>query len=124
MAAVGMSGGIAGVAFIIGYLASADLLAKDVSSPQTSEINIRKRGDTLMKWVHVGQVETAGVIIIAAAIEGGNPRVRNALLFGGALGMLVSELEYLHAKKSGMQNPGPETEDYRENEPDQYTGAS
>lgn len=116
MPAVSMSGGIAGVAFIIGYLASADLLAKDVSSPQTTEINIRKREDTLMKWVHVGQVETAGVIIIAAAIEGGNPRVRNALLLGGALGMLVSELEYMHAKKSGKNNPGPETEEYP-NEP-------
>jgi len=98
-----------GVAFLVSYGISAEVLAKDVSSPQTAELNIRKRAATLMKWVHLGQVESAAVIIIAAAID--KPH-RIPILAGGFLGMAVSECEYLYAKKSGLENPGPPTEEY------------
>jgi hypothetical protein len=102
-------GGSFGIAFIVSYGISAETLAKDVSSPQTAEINIRKRATTLMKWVHIGQIESAGVIAIAAICDKPN---RKAILLGGMLGIAVSEIEYLHAKKSGIENPGPETEQY------------
>lgn len=109
-----LSFGTAGVAFLVAYQGGAEILAKVVSSPQTAELNIRKREPTLMKWVHIGQIETAAVIVIAATIEKGNVQTRNAILVGGFLGMIVSELEYLYAKKSGKNNPGPETEEYPE----------
>lgn len=98
-----------GIAFLVAYGITAEAIAKDVSSPQTAEINIRKRQHTLMKWVHVGQAESAVMIAIAASCDKKN---RFPILLGGALGMAVTELEYVYAKKSGLENPGPETEEY------------
>lgn len=102
-------GGSFGIAFLVAYGISAETLAKDVSSPQTAEINIRKRSDTLMKWVHIGQIESIFVIGVAAYCDKPN---RKAILLGGGLGIAISEFEYLHAKKSGLEKPGPETEQY------------
>lgn len=113
--ALELNSGVGGIAFLVSYAMSAEVLAKDVSSPQTAEINIRKRAGTLMKWVHIGQVESVFVIVIAASIEGRHPKIRNAILIGGFLGMAVSEAQYLYAKWSGLNNPGPETEEYQEN---------
>lgn len=102
-------GGSNGVAFIVSYGVICEAIAKDVSSPQTAEMNIQAREATLMKWVHVGQVEGALIIGIAAAID---KQHRNAIIAGGILAMVVTELEYLHAKKSGLENPGPPTEQH------------
>lgn len=102
-------GGSFGIAFLVAYGISAETLAKDVSSPQTAEINIRKRAATLMKWVHVGQLESLFVISIAAWADKAN---RKAILWGGLLGIAVSEIEYLHARQSGLENGGEETEQY------------
>lgn len=101
-----------GVAFLIGAATVAEFIAKDVSSPQTTELNADQRAATLMKWVHVGQVEAVGFLIIAALID--DPSYAMAFLAGGVLEMGVTELEYLHAKRSGLQNPGPPTEQYGE----------
>jgi hypothetical protein len=106
--ALGTSGSF-GIAFLVSYGITAEAIAKDVSSPQTAEINIRKRQHTLMKWVHVGQAESAVMIGIAAFCD---KKHRVPILWGGFLGMAVTELEYLYAKSSGLNNPGPETEEY------------
>ena len=98
-----------GIAFLVGAATVAEFIAKDVSSPQTTELNADKRAPTLMKWVHVGQVEAAGFIVIAAIID---PVFAVAFLAGGALEMIVTEFEYLHAKKVGIENGGPTTEEY------------
>lgn len=98
-----------GIAFLVSAALVDEKIAKDVSSPQTAEINIRKRHDTLMKWVHIGQAEAALFIIIAAVVDKPN---RGPILFGGILAMVITEIEYQHAKQSGLNKPGPETEDY------------
>ena len=98
-----------GIAFLIGAATVAEFIAKDVSSPQTTELNADKRAPTLMKWVHLGQVEAAAFIVIAAVID---PMFAVAFLAGGALEMLITEAEYLHAKKTGIENGGPATEEY------------
>lgn len=98
-----------GIAFLVGAATVAEFIAKDVSSPQTTELNADKRAPTLMKWVHVGQVEAAGFIVIAAIID---PVFAVAFLAGGALEMIITEFEYLHAKQFGLANPGTPTESY------------
>lgn len=106
-----MFGGKAGlgIAFLVGAATVAEFVAKDVSSPQTVQINVGKRAATLMKWVHVGQVEAAGFVIIAAIID---PEYAVAFLAGGAMEMVITEIEYLHAKKEGLAQGGPPTEEY------------
>lgn len=101
--------GSQGVAFLVSYGIACEILAKVCSSPQTAELNIESRGDTLFKWVHLGQAETAVIIILAASIDSTH---RNAILAGGFLAMAVNETEYQYAKKSGLANPGPSTENH------------
>ena len=96
-----------GIAFLVGAATVAEFIAKDVSSPQTAELNAAQRARTLMKWVHVGQVEAAGFVIIAAIID---PAFAVAFLAGGALEMVITEVEYLHARDTGLANGGPPTE--------------
>src|SRR5271166_1167075 len=96
-----------GVAFLVSLGVAHEIMAKDVSSPQTAEINIGARAGTLMKWVHVGQVESAAMILIAASFD---KKDRKMILYGGFLAIAINECLYLYAKKSGLQNPGPGTE--------------
>jgi hypothetical protein len=109
--AIGSVGG-AGIAFIISYTMCGEVMAKDVSSPQTTELNAKTRAPTLMKYVHIGQVESAAVITIAAIVD---KPYRKPILIGGILGIVVNEGLYQYAKRQGIDNPGPPTE--RHNEP-------
>lgn len=102
-------GSTTGLAFLLAAGVVAEFIAKDVSSPQTAEINIRKRERTLMKWVHVGQVEAAFFIAIAAIID---KRNRWPILAGGIMSGIITEGMYQHARVSGLKNCGPETESY------------
>jgi hypothetical protein len=99
-----------GIAFLVSAGITYEIIAKDVSSPQTAEINIKKRADTLMKWVHVGQVESAVFITIAATVD---KKYRQPILVGGIFAMIITEIEYIYAKRSGLAKPDePGTEDY------------
>jgi hypothetical protein len=98
-----------GIAFLIGAGFVAEAVAKACSSPQTVEINVRKRHATLMKWVNIGTIEGLGIVLIAAAID---PKHRNAIIAGGLTEAIVTYLEYWHGKTSGLANAGPETEEY------------
>lgn len=98
-----------GIAFLLGAATVAEFIAKDVSSPQTVHINASKRAPTLMKWVHVGQVEALAFLIIASVID---PMLAGSFLAGGALEMIVTEAEYVYAKRTGLQDPGAPTEQY------------
>jgi hypothetical protein len=98
-----------GVAFIVAYTLTCDVVAKACSSPQTAELNASKRAETLMKWVHVGMVESA-MVIAAAALS--DRKYLKPIIAGGVLGMVVTEGEYLYARQSGLKNPGPPTEDW------------
>lgn len=97
----------AGIAFLIGAGAVAEFIAKVCSSPQTVEINVSKRGETLMKWVTIGLIEGALMVGIAAAID---KKYAAYLVAGGAFESVVTYIEYLYGKQSGLNNPGPETE--------------
>ena len=98
----------AGIAFLVGAGAVAEFIAKACSSPQTVEINVSKRADTLMKWVTIGLIESAVMVGIAAAID---KKYAVYLLAGGAFEGVVTYAEYVYGKQSGLRNTGqPETE--------------
>jgi hypothetical protein len=99
--------GFNGPAFLIAATLTYDAIAKACSSPQTAEINADKRAGTLMKWVNVGTAEAMALVIFAAWVD---PRHRFEILLGGGLAAAITYGEYLHAKKSGLEKPGPSTE--------------
>lgn len=101
------TGGSGGVAFLVAGGIVYEIIAFSCSSPQTAEINIKTRGDTLMKWVHLGQGLSAVTVAVAALID---PAHRAAIIAGGLVAMASSEGFYLYAKASGMARPGPATE--------------
>lgn len=98
-----------GVAFAV----SAGLLLEGVaaycSSPQTTELNAKTRADTLMKWVHLGLLQSWLLIGIAAYID--KPH-RAAILAGGAVASVLIYGSYMHAKASGLKSCEPGTESY------------
>lgn len=101
--------GSSGVAFLVSGGIVYEIIAFACSSPQTAEINIRKREETLMKWVHIGQ-GLAALFVAAAVFMDRKHRV--PILAGGITAMVSTEALYLHAKAAGMAKPGAETEDY------------
>jgi Na+-translocating ferredoxin:NAD+ oxidoreductase RnfD subunit len=98
---------LAGLAFLGGVQAMADIIAKACSSPQTAEINAGSRAATLMKWVNVGMLEGAALVIVAAVIS---PEVGFAFVAGGTAEAVITYLEYRHAKKAGLASDLPGTE--------------
>ena len=106
-AATSGGAGNGGVAFLVSAGIVFEIIAFACSSPQTAEINIKTRGGTLMKWVHLGEALGAGFVIVAAVID---KKHRSAILAGGVFAIGSSESFYRHAAKSGMEKPGPMTE--------------
>jgi hypothetical protein len=102
-----------GVAFLVSYGIVCEIIAKVNSSPQTTELNAEKRAPTLMKWVHLGMAESILVVGVAVVID---KKYRAPILAGGVLGMLVTEVEYIHAKESGIKKVGQPTEDWDKKE--------
>lgn len=100
-----------GIAILVSAGIVFEIIAYSCSSPQTTELNAETRAPTLMKWVHIGQVQSAGFLFIAAAVD---KEHRVPILIGGGSAMLISEGLYLHAKQAGLANPGPPTETYPE----------
>jgi hypothetical protein len=96
-----------GVAFLVAAGTVVGVVAAACSSPQTAEINADKRAGTLMKWVHIGMVNTILLVGIAAVVD---PKHRPGILGGGLLEMAIMYGSYLHAKQSGLANPGKSTE--------------
>ena len=108
MAAPGL-GQSNGVAFIVSAGVVYEVIAKACSSPQTTELNADKRAPTLMKWVTIGTVEAAAIVLIGAAID---PAHRTAILWGGILAATVTWAEYVHARNAGLASGEPPTETY------------
>ena len=106
-AATSSGAGNGGVAFLVSAGIVFEIIAFACSSPQTAEINIKTRGDTLMKWVHLGEALGAGFVVVAAVID---KKHAAAILSGGAFALASSEAFYRHAARSGMDKPGPMTE--------------
>lgn len=95
----------------IAMLVSAGLvmecIAASCSSPQTAEINAKKRSDTLMKWVYIGMAEAAVLVCIGAMVT----KRPGPLLWGGGLAMGTMYAQYVHARNAGLKSDAPGTED-------------
>ena len=96
-----------GTAFLVSAGIVYEIIAAACSSPQTTEINADTRATTLMKWVHIGLVQSAVFVLAAASIDSGH---RREILAGGSLAAALMYVSYTHAKAAGLSNPGPSTE--------------
>jgi len=102
-----VSGGNRGVAFLVSAGIVYEIIAAACSSPQTTEINADTRAPTLMKWVHIGLVQSAVFVVIAASLDRGH---RIPIIAGGGLAAAVMYGSYLHARAAGLENNEPGTE--------------
>src|SRR5215472_12277305 len=84
-----------------------DVISATNSSPQTTEINASKRASTLMKWVHLGLAQAAVFVLLGVVISRST-----APLLGGGLAGAALYIQYVHARNSGVKNPGARTESY------------
>lgn len=85
-----------------------DIISATNSSPQTSEINAKKRAATLMKWVYIGLAQAVGFGILGAVMDDDTwPPILGVSLAGTILW-----IQYHHAIKAGLENPGASTENY------------
>jgi hypothetical protein len=98
-----------GVAFLVSAGIVYEIIAANCSSPQTAELNADKRAGTLMKWVNIGAVQSAGFVVVAAMID---PKRAGAIIAGGFLAGVVMYGCYAHAKKAGLASSEPGTESW------------
>lgn len=98
-----------GVAFLVSAGIVYEIIAAACSSPQTAEINAHSRADTLMKWVHLGIVQSAMFVAAAAWLD---RRHRVQILAGGGVAMALMYGQYVHARSAGLASNAPGTESY------------
>jgi hypothetical protein len=96
-----------GTAFLVSAGIVYEIIAAACSSPQTTEINVRTRHASLMKWVHIGVAQAAVFVLAAAYIDAPH---RREILAGGTLAAGLMYYSYVHAAAAGLANPGPSTE--------------
>ncbi len=96
-----------GVPFMVGAGLVYEIIAAACSSPQTAEINASSRADTLMKWVHIGLVQSAGFIGVAALVD---RKHAPAIIAGGLSAAVIMYGSYLHALAKGLASDEPGTE--------------
>lgn len=85
-----------------------DIISATNSSPQTSEINAKKRAPTLMKWVYIGLIQAAGFGILGAFLD----EDTWPPLLGVSIAAALLWVQYHHAIQAGLNNPGASTETY------------
>lgn len=96
--------------FGIAFLGVKDIYSADNSSPQTTEINAKHRAPTLMKWVNIAAIESAGLIFVLTLTA---PRGhRKFPILGGVLSLMVTYGQYIYAKSCGLKSSEPVTEDF------------
>ena len=98
-----------GVAFLVSAGIVYEIIAAACSSPQTAEINAHSRAETLMKWVHLGIVQSALFVAAAAWLD---KRHRVQILAGGGVAMALMYCQYVHARSAGLASGAPGTESY------------
>lgn len=98
-----------GIAFLVSAGIVAEIVAKACSSPQTAELNAKKRAPTLMKWVNIGMVEAAAFVAAAAYFDRAH---RVPIIVGGLAEGIITYAEYAHGKQAGLASDQPGTEDY------------
>jgi hypothetical protein len=83
-----------------------DIISATNSSPQTTEINAKRRASTLMKWVHIGLIQGALFVGIGMYLD----KERWPPLLGGGLAAVLLYGQYRYALEQGTNNPAPGTE--------------
>ena len=96
-----------GVPFLVSAGIVYEIIAAACSSPQTTEINADTRAETLMKWMHIGLVQSAGFVVVAALID---RQHAPAIVAGGGIAALLMYVSYAHAKEAGLESCEPGTE--------------
>lgn len=94
----GMNG--TGTAILVGVWATfaLDVFSTLNSSPQTTEINVHKRQESLMYWVKVGSLVAVGGGAAATMISGKVwPLLATAAVAAGMFAF------YVHAKQRGLE---------------------
>lgn len=109
MAVEGLGGNGRGVAFLVSAGVMYEIIAAACSSPQTTELNAAARSETLMKWVHLGVGQGILFVGLAALYE---PKDAVPIVAGGTLAAALLYAQYTHARKAGLENGGPPTEQY------------
>lgn len=107
--AFALNKGKSGLSFLVSAGIVYEIIAAACSSPQTAEINAGKRADTLMKWVHLGLIQSALFVAAAAYLDAEN---RHAIIAGGVAAGGLMYLQYLHAMSAGLSSNQPGTEQY------------
>ena len=97
-----------GATFLISAGIVYEIIAAACSSPQTTEINADTRSETLMKWVHIGLAQSAVFIAVAIMIEPGS---RKEILAGGLGAAGAMYISYAYARRCGLKDGMPGTED-------------
>lgn len=98
-----------GIAFLVGAEIVFAIIAAACSSPQTAELNAQTRAATLMKWVKIGGVVSAGYIVAAAYWD--RPHAKPIVVGGFSAGIIMSGL-YVHARAAGLASSEPPTEQH------------
>lgn len=98
-----------GVPFLVSAGIVFEIIAAACSSPQTAELNAEKRAATLMKWVHIGLATSVLFVAIAATVD---RKHAGAIIAGGSLAAVLMYGGYTHAKRAGLKNGGPPTEEW------------
>jgi hypothetical protein len=97
-----------GIAFLVSAGIVYEIIAAACSSPQTTEINAGTRAPTLMKWVHIGMIQAALFVGVAAYFDRAH---RKEIIAGGASAGILMYGQYLHARSAGTASREPPTED-------------
>jgi hypothetical protein len=97
-----------GVAFLVSAGIVYEIIAAACSSPQTTEINANTRAPTLMKWVHIGLVQSALFVLAASYFD---RKRAPAYLAGGIAAGVIMYGSYMHAVRAGVASTAPGTED-------------
>lgn len=98
-----------GIALLVAAGIVYEIIAANCSSPQTTELNAGARAPTLMKWVALGDVQAIMFLSLAGYFD---KKHRAAIALGGGTALVLMHGLYMHAKASGMKNPGQPTEQY------------
>ncbi len=112
--AIGQGGSGRGIALLVGAEIVYAIVAAACSSPQTAEINAHSRASTLMKWVHVGLVQSAVFLALACAYDREHAQ---PILVGGVVAAGLMYGSYAHAMKAGLASRAPATESYSWGQP-------
>lgn len=107
--AIGQGSSGRGIALLVGAEIVYAIVAAACSSPQTAELNAHARAETLMKWVHVGMIQSAIFIVAAMAYDREHAQ---PIAVGGLTAGVLMYGSYVHAKRAGLASREPGTESY------------